>query len=129
MQYFKDVDEKYAIGVPPELCREAKEIIDSGNLDFTDEPSDQAIMELPAQDSVDAVEPHKSRNPKIAPVEIQLQIKPDYADMIESSLRENYIKYKVEIHDDGTRKIFVTQGDDLQAREIVREIEEGSPPQ
>jgi hypothetical protein len=59
-QFFKGVDEHYEIGVPPKFCKQAEAIIDSGRLNFMDKPSDQAIMELPAQDDMaDATEVDK----------------------------------------------------------------------
>jgi hypothetical protein len=134
MQYFKDVDEHYEIGVPPEFYSQAKQIADSDRADFTDEPSDQAIMEIPAKDSKpdatdknDDWDPDKW-DPESATVEIQFQNKPEHADMIGSCLRENYIHYRADVLDDGSQKIFVMPGDAVRVREITREIEDGSPP-
>jgi hypothetical protein len=133
-QFLKGVDDHYEIGVPPKFLKQAEEIIDSGRLDFTDEPSDQAIMELPAQDGMaDATEvdnePDSDRwKPENATVEVWSQRGPKDALMIESSLRENYINYRADDLDNGMRKIFVMPKDELRSREIVREIENGTPP-
>jgi hypothetical protein len=131
-QFLKGVDDRYEIGVPPKFRKQAEEIIDTGRLDFTDEPSDQAIMELPAQDGMtDAaeVEPDSDKwKPENATVEIWSQRTPKDDLMIESSLRENYINYRADDLDKGLRKIFVMPKDEVRSREIVREIENGTPP-
>jgi hypothetical protein len=133
-QFFKDVDEHYEIGVAPEFYDQAKQIADGDRVDFSDEPSDQAIMEIPAEDSKpDTTELEKDWDPgkwdsENATVEIQFRNEPEYASMIESSLRENYINYRVDVLKNGSRKIFVMPKDELQSREIVREIENGVPP-
>jgi hypothetical protein len=134
-QFFKRVDENYEIGVPAEYCEQVKEIIASDGIDFSDEASNQAILELPAEDSrADAPpinedwDPDKW-DPDDATVEIQFQNRPERADMIESSLRENYIHYRADVLDNGSHKISVMPRDEIRAREIVREIEDGAPPQ
>jgi hypothetical protein len=133
-QFFKDVDEKFAIGVPPKFCSQAKEIIDSAHADFTDDASDEAILELPAQDGIaDTSEVDKDPdshkwNPENASVEVWSQQTPNDDLMIESSLRENYINYRADVLGNGSRKIFVMPKDELRSREIVREIETGTPP-
>jgi len=40
----------------------------------------------------------------------------------------HHIHYRADVPGSGWRKIFVTQEDKIRAREIVHEIEEGSPP-
>jgi hypothetical protein len=133
-QFLKGVDDHYEIGVPPKFCKQAEEIIDSGRMDFTDEPSDQKIMELPAQDGMaDAAETDKEPDsqkwkPEDATVEICSQRTPKETLMIESSLRENYINYRADDLDNGLRKLFVMPKDSPRSREIMREIENGSPP-
>lgn len=133
-QFLKGVDEHYEIGVPPQFCKQAENIIESGQVDFTDEPSDQAIMELPAQDALaDAAEGEIDPNsgkwePGSATVEIWSQPGAERSLMIESSLRENYINFRAEDCDNGLRRIFVMPKYELRSREIVREIENGTPP-
>jgi len=46
---------------------------------------------------------------------------------IESSLRENYIRMRIEPQPDGSRKLFVLPEDAAVALEIVREIEGDAP--
>jgi hypothetical protein len=48
--------------------------------------------------------------------------------MIELSLHENGIGTHTNVSQDGFKKIFVRPEDEFQAREIVREIESGTPP-
>ncbi len=49
--------------------------------------------------------------------------------MIEMSLKENRINYRVEEQGEELKKIFVLPEDETRAREIVREIVDGVPPQ
>jgi hypothetical protein len=133
-QFLKGVDEHYEIGVPPEFYTKAKQIADSDRVDFSDEPSDQAIMEIPAENSGSETTElekdwHTSKwDSANASVEIQFSAEPEHFSMIESSLRENDINFRVDVLDNGLRKIFVMPKDELQSREIVREIENGTPP-
>jgi hypothetical protein len=49
--------------------------------------------------------------------------------MIISSLRENFIRCREHTSPNGSKQILVLPEDEQRAREIVREIEEGIPPQ
>lgn len=57
------------------------------------------------------------------------QVPPGERSAIESALKENYIRMRAEPQPDGSRKLFVLPGDAAAAREIVREIEGGAPPE
>lgn len=134
-QFLKAVDNNCEIGVPPNFAKRAKEIISRDRLDFTDKPEDQTIMELPAMDGVaDATDTGEAQqlnkwDPQNATVEVWCQsTTPDRARMIESSLRENDIRVRTEIMKNGSRKIFVATIDEGRAREIVHEIDHGTPP-
>ncbi len=48
--------------------------------------------------------------------------------MIEMSLQENDIRMRWEVRDEKS-KLFVLPGDEERAKEIVREIVEGQPPE
>ena len=48
---------------------------------------------------------------------------------VEMSLKENRINYRVAMESDELRRVFVMPEDDARAREIVREIAEGTPPE
>jgi len=49
--------------------------------------------------------------------------------MIISSLRENFIRCREHSSPNGSKQILVLPEDEPRAREMVREIEEGSPPE
>jgi acylphosphatase len=64
-----------------------------------------------------------------ASVEIWAQSATDnISSMLELSLKENLIRFRSEQQPDGLRKFFVLPKDEYIAREIVREIEESTPP-
>jgi len=133
-QLFKGVADHYAISVPPEFFKQAEEIFDSGRVDFTDEVGNEVTLELPAQDDMaDAGEASQDPDsdqwePEDATVEVWSHRTPEYDLMVESSFRENRINYRAGVLDNGSRKIFVMPKDELRSREIVREIENGTPP-
>jgi hypothetical protein len=133
-QFFKDLDRNFKIGVPPNFCDQAKEIIDEGVMDFADEEEAQRVMELPAEDGLTAAEnvhadwDSKNWYAEDAIVEVWSEDSQRQTWMVELSLRENHIHARTDVLDNGSRKIFVTPDDELRAREIVREIKDGSPP-
>jgi hypothetical protein len=128
-QVFKDVQGNYRIGVPPEVFDTAKEIIEQGNPELSEDPAG----ELPAQDDrppTDVGDEHldwKDEVPDDATTEVATENTRDAADMLVMALRENDIESRVAIQPDGSRKIFVTLHDAARAREIVREVESGDP--
>jgi hypothetical protein len=136
-QVFWNLAERYEVFVPQDLHERAKAIADEGVFDFSDTPEDQKIMELPPEDRSPLMEDRKrSWDPEDATVEIWSERTQDrawfekvegLAWMIELSLSENQIHARIEVQD-GFRKIFVSPGDERQAREIVREIAQGAPP-
>jgi hypothetical protein len=67
--------------------------------------------------------------PEDATVKVSSTLNVERSSMIISSLRENYIRFRESSSPDGYNQIFVLPEDELRAREIVREIEEGSPPE
>jgi hypothetical protein len=91
-------------------------------------------MEVPAQDAAldgpDANEYRESGkwSSEEATQEVWSAHNKAEASMIEASLRENYIQYRVDAQSESSRKIFVMAKDKIRALEIVREIENGSPP-
>jgi len=52
----------------------------------------------------------------------------DESSMVELSLTENLIQYRVDHLPNGARKYFVHAKDEARAREIFREIKTGDPP-
>jgi hypothetical protein len=67
--------------------------------------------------------------PQDATVEVSSSSTAKRSLMIISSLRENFIRCRQRSSPDGLKQIFVLPDDESRAREIVREIEEGSPPE
>jgi len=65
---------------------------------------------------------------KRATIEIGAQSPMDESSIVELSLTENLIHYRVEHLANGARKYFVQPEDEGKAREIIREIKEGDPP-
>ncbi len=131
-QFLKAVEEHYKIGVLPEFISGARKIIAEGRLDFSDEPEDQKIMELPQHDDEldggpQRVNPRQERGADRTTAEVFCGGMQDKAWMVEESLRENSIDFRTEVLEDGSRKIFVIPDDESLAREIVREIREGRP--
>ena len=130
-QIFWNIENSLIVRVPSELREKAEALIRKGRLDFTDEPEDQRIMELPDSQEADrrsAVEKHQDLGdgyPEDATVEVCFEKVPERTWMIELSLRENRIHTRTDVMDDGSRRVFVMPDDEPMAREIVREIEEG----
>lgn len=131
-QFLKGLERSFRIGVPPTLCRIAREIVDAGSVDFTDEAEDQNVMELPGMDSAGlaqrAEDCEGSGDPGSSTIEVWSERSNEYAWIIELSLTENRINARTEVSADGSRKVFVGPRDESRAREIVREIIKGLPP-
>jgi len=133
-QYLKGVQLRLQIAVPSSFFGRAMEVIDRGRLDFTDDADDQRTMELPAQDARAASEPLEADrertawHPENATVEVWFGVGDETASLVESCLRENQITARIDVSGDSSRRIFVTPGDESRAREVVRELKDGSPP-
>ena len=132
-------DERYEIWVPTEFYDKAKAIAEEGCVDFSDSYEDQKIMELP--DAGSELVKQDNRNwgwrREDASVEVwseKTEERPWYeqvkglAWMIELSLHENGIGTHTNVSQDGFKRIFVRPEDEFQAREIVREIKDSTPP-
>jgi hypothetical protein len=138
-QIFWKVDEHYEIWVQAELYDKAKAIAEQGCVDFSDSYEDKKIMELP--DAGAGLVKHDNRNWRWRPEDASVEVWSEKTEerswyepvkglawMIELSLHENGIGTHMNISQDGFRRIFVRPEDEFQAREIVREIESGTPP-
>ncbi len=132
-------DGHYEIWVPAEFCDKARAIAEQGCADFSDSCEDQKIMGLPdaGPDLVEHDNHDSSWCAEDASVEVwyeKVEERPWYAPvkglawMIELSLHENGIGTRTNVTEDGFRRIHVRPEDEIQAREIVREIETGAPP-
>jgi hypothetical protein len=122
------------IYVSPSDMQMATEIANDGVFDFADSEEDQAIMELPARDDLPVEEVHEDWNPKNwYPEDATLEVwggnLKDRGFVVEMSLKENRINYRVVMESDELKRVFVMPEDEARAREIVREIVEGAPPE
>jgi len=133
-QVVKRVEDSYRIGVAPEFFERAKKIIEVGLDDSTD-PEMNPDVEPAAQDDkspTDVDDEHldwKDEAPTDAVVEVASQPSRDAADLMVIALRENDIESRITVLPDCARKIFVTPDDESRAREIIREVESGDPPE
>jgi hypothetical protein len=138
-EFFYDAELKFKIGVPAEYFDRAKELIDKSRGEsqtgFQDIEEMQKEMELPAEDEESPTEDPQRESttrkwfPEEATAEVWSEKTPDLSSMIEACLVENDIRYRTDVLENGTRKIFVRPEDEARTREIVREIVEGVPPQ
>jgi hypothetical protein len=67
--------------------------------------------------------------PEDATLEIWSGNRKDWGSTIEMSLKENRINFRTESQGNEPTRIFVMPEDEMRAREIVREIVEGVPPE
>jgi hypothetical protein len=132
-QVLRAVERRFRIYVSRSDEKQASEVIYKDQLDFTDEPQDQEIMELPYSDVIESREPNRRKKVRAgSSEEIATEVwdgdDPERLLIIELSLRENQISFATEEHERGTR-ILVSSEDKSRSLEIIREIIEGKPPQ
>ena len=136
VQFLKGDEAHFKIAVPSSSYKQAKELASRNTLDFTDQPEDQANMELPDDGIIASTDARTDEGrysavwyPEDATVEVSSTFNTDRSSMIVSSLRENFIRLRESSSPNGSKQIFVMPDDESRARGIVREIEEGIPPQ
>jgi hypothetical protein len=131
---------RYELAVSQEDEERAKELLQlpktvvEWNSETPDEDENQALLKYSEQfdSNFDLDEARRRRlylkalDPEDASVEVW-QEPPGESSAIAKSLKENYIRMRVEPQLDGSRKLFVLPEDAAVAREIVREIEGDSP--
>lgn len=71
--------------------------------------------------------PDRHWNPAAATVQIWSSDDAAMGKLLEDCLRENYIGFRREGREPGKVRLFVTSTDEARAREILREIREGTP--
>jgi hypothetical protein len=136
-QFLKGVDQTFKIFVPGDSYDRAKKTANNDRVDFSDEPEDQAIMELQVegananevQHQSGAIRSFAGWNGGDATVEIWSCANCDREWMLVMSLRENVIKCRLETKEDGLHRLFVRPEDESRARQIAREVSEGIPPE
>ncbi len=128
------VETRYEIGVPEADFEKANVITHDNVMDFSDEPEDQAIMEIAdAGDGGSQLETKRDAKfgewyPEDATVLVWDGDAADRRNMIEMSLRENDIRMRWELQP-GKPQLYVLPEDEERAKEIVREILEGQAPE
>jgi hypothetical protein len=120
------VDWRFEIKVPHSLGDQARPLLNE-NPDETIELSPDP--RLTEQDDVARRTYLRELHPEDAVVEILSKKREDESSIVELSLDTNLIRFRSERQDDGTVKLFVLPEDESRAREIVREIKEGKPPE
>jgi hypothetical protein len=135
----RNVDRYFAILVPTEFYEDAKAIVDEYEEASRDEVAEgdesNTIAEAPeaAQDVVS--EEERGRRSSARPdddemtVEVWAGRSGDGDTMVEACLYEMEIRCRVVRADDGSARILVSPSDENIAREIVREVQEGTPPE
>jgi len=123
------------IGVPRSQFELAKQ---AAGWAIEKEPDDQGFelnedgaitIETEHERGRNAVDYLKRWSPEDATIEICSQRASDKSSIIELSLRENLIHCRIDREKTGTHKYFVLPEDEARAREILRQIEKGEPPQ
>jgi len=131
------VDFKYQIAVRSMEYENARKALgyseDKEGTMWTEEEVESGIAELAAQDDVPVEEVHGDWNPKgwfpeDAAQEVWTSDPHGGETIVETSLKENRISYRIEQRGAEPRRVFVMPEDEARAREIVREIVEGEPP-
>jgi hypothetical protein len=125
------VNWRYKIAVRSPDCQRAREILrvdESGHFADYEALSVPDTAELPAEEhGSDKKVERRDSHPAEGFVEIGFQSGADASLIRELSLKENLIPFRSVVADDGVRKFFVRREDESRAREILREIEDGTP--
>jgi hypothetical protein len=126
----------FQVGVPDSDYESAREILGLNAED--DEVKDQPVEIKesigPVSQSVQLNEEKKAKSyrepwdPNEATEKIWSQDPSDSSSVVELSLKENFIRYRIQSEENGRRKFLVAPRDKPRAREILRQIESGEPP-
>jgi hypothetical protein len=120
------VDWRFEIKVPHSLCDQARQLLNENPDEIVELSPDPRLTE---QDGAARRTYLRELHPEDAVVEILSKKREDESSIVELSLDTNLIRFRSEGQDDGTVKLFVLPEDESRAREIVREIKEGKPPE
>jgi hypothetical protein len=120
------VDWRFEIKVPHSLCDQARQLLNENPDEIVELSPDPRLTE---QDGAARRTYLRELHPEDAVVEILSKKREDESSIVELSLDTNVIRFRSERQDDGTVKLFVLPEDESRAREIVREIKEGKPPE
>lgn len=131
-------DFKYQVAVRTGDCEIARKALgyseEKDEARWTEEEVESGVAELPAQDDVPIQAVHGDWNPRgwfreDATAEVWSGHRKDWSSTIEMSLKENRINFRSESQENEPTRIFVMPEDETQAKEIVREIVDGLPPE
>ena len=123
-----DVDFKYEIDVSKADSSRAVSILRN------EESLLDEHFEIPAIDAP-PIKPTRDRSFRersmSSSLEIDVFTQPpeNTSSIVELSLSTNSIPFQTEVDEDGTRRVFVAAEDESLAREIIRQIQEGTPPE
>lgn len=135
---------RYAVGVLPEDAERARaiwdlpeKVVEEDEDEDAAEPEDEPVDpegELPEgkyepedHHRIDAYLKHWY--PEDATVDVWTQLASADSYGLDMALNENYIRWRIETMDDGSKKFYVMPEDEARAREIVREVVDGVPPE
>ena len=133
-----EFEREYKIQVRGKDYAKAREVfgyIDEAEEEAMKEAEASGALELPAEiDDPPVVSIQGDWNatswfPEDATVEVWSGSTKKNGSIVEMSLKENRINYRVDLEGEEQKKVFVLPEDETQAREIVREIVEGAPPE
>jgi len=133
-QFLQGAAAHFKIAVPASFYKQAKELTGPDTDDFSDDPADHVIIELPGDEVADSTDSRPDRGrysadwyPEDATIEVTTDSSRAWSSLIMASLRENLIRCRERSSLNGSKQIFVLPEDESRAREIVREIEERRP--
>jgi hypothetical protein len=128
------VNWRFQVGVQDSDYEAARKVL---GLSAVDDIVEDQTFEIPESPSSASSRPEyerrahsylKSWHPEKATVEVWSQVALETPSIVELALRENLIHYRLHRTENGKWKFFVLPEDEPRAREIVREIEKGEPP-
>ena len=131
------VDRSYRVGVRAadyEKARKALGYISDEEEEAIKGAEESGALELPTQDDMPVRgfrgdwKP-RGWHPEDATVKVWEMRAVQSESVVEMSLKENRINYRSEIDEEGRKKILVMPEDEGRAKEIVREIVDGRPPE
>lgn len=119
-------DWRFEIKVPPHLCDKAHALLDENPDENFELPPDPRLT---VQDDAAKRVYLRKFHPEEAVVDVFSENPQNWSSTVKLSLQTNLIRFRTEVLDDGSVKLFVLPEDESRAREIIREIKEGKPPE
>jgi hypothetical protein len=121
------VDFSYEIRVTTANHARAMSLLGTGS-ELPDESFEIPALEAPPTEPSSNRRLRKKSLTSSFEVEVFSQPPEDRNPTVELSLRTNLIPFQTELDENGTRRFFVEPEDESRAREIIRQIQEGTPP-